>query len=92
MLKDFDKIIGLNKLKVIHFNDSKMPLSSKRDRHEHLGKGMIGEKGLKHFVMSVKNIAEVGIIETPKEPENSDKINLARLFKWRDKGNYNEQL
>ncbi len=83
MLKDFDSIIGLDKLKVIHFNDSKMPLGSKKDRHEHLGKGMIGEKGLKHFVQSVKDIAEAGIIETPKDPENSDKINLNRLFKWR---------
>ena len=83
LLKDFDKIIGLNKLKVIHFNDSKMALASKRDRHEHLGKGMIGEKGLKYFVQCVKDIAEAGIIETPKESENSDIINLKKLFKWR---------
>ncbi|MCL1972215.1 MAG: deoxyribonuclease IV [Endomicrobia bacterium] len=83
MLKDFDKIIGLNKMKVIHFNDSKMALASKRDRHEHLGKGMIGEKGLRHFVQSVKEIADAGIIETPKDPENSDKINLKKLFRWR---------
>jgi deoxyribonuclease-4 len=83
MLKDFDRILGLDRLKVIHFNDSKMALASKRDRHEHLGKGMIGEKGLKHFVQSVKDIAEAGIIETPKEPENSDRINLEKLFEWR---------
>jgi len=83
MLEDFDKTIGLEKLKVIHFNDSKMPLGSKKDRHEHLGLGLIGEKGLKHFVKSVKAIADAGIIETPKELEGSDKINLEKLFQWR---------
>ncbi|AKL97613.1 deoxyribonuclease IV [Endomicrobium proavitum] len=83
MLKDFDAKIGLNKLKVIHFNDSKMACGSKKDRHEHLGKGLIGAKGLKHFVQAVKNTAEAAIIETPKEPENADRLNLEQLFKWR---------
>lgn len=87
MLKDFEKMIGLKKLKVIHFNDSKMPLASKKDRHQHLGLGLIGKKGLKYFVNSVKNIAEAGIIETPKEPLGSDKINLEKLFMWRDNSN-----
>lgn len=82
ILKDFDNIIGLEKLKVIHFNDSKMPLASKKDRHEHLGIGYIGEKGLEYFVKSIKDIAEAGIIETPKSPENSDQNNLKKLFKW----------
>ncbi|MCL2334654.1 MAG: deoxyribonuclease IV [Endomicrobia bacterium] len=85
LLKDFDVALGLDKLKVIHFNDSKMPLASKKDRHEHLGNGMIGAKGLEYFVKSVKDIAEAGIIETPKEPEGSDIINLKKLFKWRGK-------
>jgi len=84
MLSDFDKTVGLEKLKVIHFNDSKMPLGSKKDRHEHLGFGLIGEKGLKHFVKSVKTVADAGIIETPKEPDGSDKVNLEKLLKWRD--------
>lgn len=83
MLKNFDDAIGLEKMKVIHFNDSKMPLGSKKDRHEHLGLGMIGEKGLKHFVRRIKDTAEAGIIETPKKPEGSDKENLQKLFEWR---------
>lgn len=83
LLKNFDDTLSLSKLKVIHFNDSKMALASKRDRHEHLGLGMIGEKGLKHFVKSVKDIAEAGIIETPKDPRDSDRKNLEKLFKWR---------
>lgn len=83
MLEEFDAIIGLEKMKVIHFNDSKMPLGSKKDRHEHLGFGMIGEKGLKHFVRRIKDTAEAGIIETPKKPEGSDKKNLQKLFEWR---------
>lgn len=83
MLEEFDAIIGLEKMKVIHFNDSKMPLGSKKDRHEHLGSGMIGEKGLKHFVRRIKDTVEAGIIETPKKPEGSDKKNLQKLFEWR---------
>lgn len=84
MLKNFNEIIGLEKMKVIHFNDSKMPLGSKKDRHEDLGLGLIGEKGLKYFVQQVKDIAEAGIIETPKGKADNDKINIEKLFEWRD--------
>ena len=42
VLEDFDKIIGLQKLKAIHLNDSMMPFASRKDRHEKIGKGTIG--------------------------------------------------
>lgn len=42
VLEDFDKIIGLQKLKAIHLNDSMMPFASHKDRHEKIGKGTIG--------------------------------------------------
>ncbi|NQU83263.1 MAG: deoxyribonuclease IV [Parcubacteria group bacterium] len=44
-LEDFDKYIGLKNLKLSHINDSKVELGSNRDRHEHIGKGMIGLDG-----------------------------------------------
>ena len=42
VLTDFDRIIGLEKLRAIHINDSKNPLGSHKDRHECIGKGYIG--------------------------------------------------
>lgn len=46
-MKQFKKVIGLEHFKLTHMNDSKMDLSCHRDRHEHMGKGKIGEAGLK---------------------------------------------
>lgn len=48
--KKFDAIIGLNKLKMSHCNDSKVDLGERRDRHEHLGEGCIGLKGFEAMV------------------------------------------
>ena len=43
--KKFDKIIGLKWLKMSHINDSKIDFGGKKDRHEHIGEGKIGENG-----------------------------------------------
>jgi deoxyribonuclease-4 len=43
--KQFDKIIGLKYLKMSHINDSKIEFGGKKDRHEHIGEGKIGERG-----------------------------------------------
>lgn len=47
VLTDFDRIIGLEKLRAIHINDSKNPLGSHKDRHECIGKGYIGLDAMK---------------------------------------------
>ncbi len=63
----FDKIIGLERLKMSHCNDSKVELGMKRDRHEHLGKGFIGLEGFKAIVTS-KKLSKMNLfLET--EPE-----------------------
>ena len=64
--KDFDKIIGINRLKVFHINDSKTVLGSRVDRHEHIGKGRIGLTAFRLLLNDsrFKNIPM--IIETPK--------------------------
>lgn len=51
-LEKFDKIIGLEKLKVIHCNDSKTELGSRKDRHEHIGQGKIGLDGFEALLHS----------------------------------------
>jgi len=63
--KKFDKVLGLKKLKLIHANDSKVELNSKRDRHEHIGKGKIGLAGFQAIVdFANKNKINL-ILETP---------------------------
>ncbi len=80
-IKAFDDVIGLDKLRVIHLNDSKKGLGSKVDRHEHIGKGEIGIEGFRNIVND-KRLAEVPmVIETPKEEDElaTDAKNLKLL-------------
>ena len=64
-LDDFDKIIGLDKIKCLHLNDSKNMLESHKDRHENIGKGMIGFSTLLEIAANkrLENIPK--ILETP---------------------------
>lgn len=50
VLAEFDRIIGLNKLKAIHLNDSKNPFNSHKDRHEKIGQGYIGYDAVKQII------------------------------------------
>lgn len=65
ILEEFDKIIGLDRLKVIHLNDSKNPLGARKDRHENIGMGYIGFEALNYVANheALKNIPK--ILETP---------------------------
>lgn len=68
-IKEFDDIVGLARLKCFHMNDSKKPLGSKVDRHEHIGKGLIGLSGFGN-IMNDKRLEHVPkILETPKGNE-----------------------
>ncbi|MBI1802969.1 MAG: deoxyribonuclease IV [Ignavibacteriae bacterium] len=81
-MKEFDAIIGLERLAAIHTNDSKKPLGSRVDRHEHIGKGAIGELGFR-MLMQDERLANIPkILETPKgEDLKEDKMNLSVLRK-----------
>ncbi|MFH1368737.1 MAG: deoxyribonuclease IV [Elusimicrobiota bacterium] len=83
-MKAFESIIGFKYLKAMHFNDSLVPFNSRKDRHQHIGKGYIGEKGFRYIIKKLKDKVEAGILETPKEPESADKRNLKLLYKWRN--------
>ncbi|MDI6765881.1 MAG: deoxyribonuclease IV [Bacteroidota bacterium] len=81
-IKEFDRIIGLNKLVAIHVNDSKKGLGSRVDRHEHIGKGMIGKNGFRLLVQDARLIHIPKILETPKGKDlKEDKVNLCVLRK-----------
>ncbi|MBN2376745.1 MAG: deoxyribonuclease IV [Sedimentisphaerales bacterium] len=82
-IRQFDKTIGLEKLKLIHVNDSKTDLNSRVDRHEHIGKGFIRNRGFRNFLTDPRTRKLPFILETPKglSPgrRNLDMLNLATL-------------
>ncbi|SEM11915.1 Endonuclease IV [Butyrivibrio sp. ob235] len=69
VLDQFDKIIGLSRLKAVHFNDSKNERGSGKDRHEKLGQGMVGMKAMKRFAMHPAFEGLPFILETPNDDE-----------------------
>jgi deoxyribonuclease-4 len=78
VLDEFDKIIGLDCLIGIHANDSKYPLGSQKDRHQHIGDGDIGLEAFR-FLVNEKRIAHAPIyVETP-EMETMHAENVRRL-------------
>jgi deoxyribonuclease-4 len=81
-MKEFNNIVGINKLAIIHCNDSKKELGSRVDRHEHIGKGTIGKEAFR-LIMQDKRFSKIPkIIETPKGADLAeDKMNLAVLKK-----------
>jgi deoxyribonuclease IV len=78
-IDEFDSEIGLERLKLIHLNDSKRELGSRVDRHEHIGKGEIGPGGFKNLVNHDKLKEVPLILETPKTDESSDRENLKKV-------------
>ena len=77
---EFDKIIGLEKIKVFHLNDSKHPLGSRKDRHQHIGKGEIGLEAFR-YLLNDKRFSNIPmVLETPKDDDiNIDMENLKVL-------------
>jgi len=77
----FDDLIGLPRLRVMHLNDSKTPFDSRRDRHELIGEGSIGERGFRNVMNDPRLVAVPKIIETPKgtDPTATDARMLALL-------------
>lgn len=80
---DFGRIIGWRFLVAVHLNDSKTPLGSRVDRHEHIGKGHVG-KGAFRLVLNHPRFSRVpGVLETPKgdfeDVSQLDKANLRLL-------------
>ncbi|WP_028950161.1 deoxyribonuclease IV [Sulfurihydrogenibium subterraneum] len=75
-LKD---LIGLERVKVIHCNDSKAPYNSHKDRHQHIGKGFLGLKAFEYFLNDNYFKTLPFILETPKEGD-MDIINMRVLY------------
>jgi deoxyribonuclease IV len=80
MMGQFDSIIGLKRLAAIHMNDSKREHGSRIDRHEHIGKGHIGEAGFR-LVMNDPRLHSIPkILETEKGEDMSEDIENMRVL------------
>jgi len=76
----FDRIIGLERLEFFHINDSKRPLGSRVDRHEHIGKGEIGLSAFRLLLNDPRFQQHPMVLETPKGKDlKEDKENLRVL-------------
>jgi deoxyribonuclease-4 len=79
ILDEIKKYIGLDKVKLIHLNDSKGDIGSGIDRHEHIGIGKIGSNGLRQFI-NIPSLKDIPLIlETPKKIESDDLRNLRKV-------------
>lgn len=79
---EFDRVIGLNRLKLFHVNDSKKALGSRVDRHEAIGKGQLGLEAFRLLMNDARFQKTPMVLETPKEDADGnemDPVNLALL-------------
>lgn len=77
-LETFDRELGLQRLAMVHLNDSRSERGSRTDRHEHVGAGRIGARGLAHLLTRPRLRAVPFVLETPGMDEGYDAINLER--------------
>ncbi len=81
VISDFESIIGLEKLKCFHMNDSKKELGSRVDRHEHIGQGFIGLEGFRN-IMNDKRLTHIPkILETPKGKEQLEDLENIKVLR-----------
>lgn len=79
MLNEIDRHVGLERLHLVHLNDSRDPLGSRLDRHEHIGLGEIGEDGFRVIMHS--RLREVPMVmETPADERRTDRDNMRKAL------------
>jgi deoxyribonuclease-4 len=79
-MTEFDRTIGLERIKAFHLNDSLKACGSRVDRHTHIGQGTIGRAGFARLMQDPRFVEIPMILETPKgERDDMDRINLTLL-------------
>ncbi len=79
---EFDRLIGIERIRAFHINDSKKPLGSRVDRHEHIGEGELGDEPFRHLLNDPRFAEHPMYLETKKEVragQEMDVVNLNRL-------------
>lgn len=85
-LERFDRVVGLDRLEMIHLNDSRFALGSRRDRHAHVGRGEIGAAGIGAVIRHPRLRDTPFVLETPKAIDgrvDADRVNLAAVRRLR---------
>ena len=81
VLTEFDRVIGLKRLRAVHLNDSMNPRGARKDRHQKLGQGCIGPEALKRVVTHTALQGLPMVLETPNElPGYAEEIRLLRQW------------
>jgi deoxyribonuclease-4 len=81
VLDRFQELIGLDRLALIHLNDSRSQLGSRGDRHEHIGAGKIGIAGLAAFLRDPRLAGRTTLVmETPGVDDGFDSVNMRRSW------------
>ena len=81
VLRHFDEVIGLGRLKAVHLNDSKNPRGSHKDRHEKLGQGFLGADAMRRIVRHPALQGLPFILETPNDDEGY-MAEIAEVKRW----------
>ena len=81
-MEEFDRVVGLERLKALHLNDSKTPFHSNKDRHERLGEGSIGMDAFKSIVTHPALRDKPFFLETPQKnfKDYAEEITILREF------------
>jgi deoxyribonuclease-4 len=80
VIDEFATRVGLDRLALVHLNDSRSELGSRNDRHEHLGAGRIGPAGLGAILRDPRLVRTPFILETPGVDEGYDAVNIRRAL------------
>ncbi len=80
LLDELDSEVGVERVAMIHLNDSRSALGSRTDRHEHLGAGSIGAEGLRAMLTEPRLAGATYYLETPGMDQGYDAINVARAY------------
>jgi deoxyribonuclease IV len=78
-IDELDRVVGLKRVKAFHLNDSKQPLGSRVDRHEHIGRGKLGLAPFRHLLRDPRFRITPMYLETPKEEVDGQQMDVVNL-------------
>lgn len=81
VMKEFDSVVGLDKIKAFHLNDSKKDLGCRVDRHEHIGKGFVGLEAFRLLLNDEQFQNVPKVLETPKEDDLKEDVENLELLR-----------
>ena len=87
VIDDYDRLVGLDRLRCLHVNDSRVPLGSNRDMHANVGEGEMGRKGIATFLSEPRFEDLPALLETPgPDKKGSDKAEVRKAKRLRNQG------